>query len=111
MGENKRYKKSEIYKGVYQSKDGTWFYRYKRVFEKGGKPEYFQKGGFPTDKIAYEARMNVISGKQEVINKGEQEHSMKTFGEFFADFLKNGTDSESSILKYKRLYNAHLKIW
>lgn len=29
MGENKRYKKSEKYKGVYQRKDGTWFYRIK----------------------------------------------------------------------------------
>lgn len=111
MGENKRYKKSEIYKGVYQRKDGTWFYRYKRVFEKGGKPEYVQKGGFLTDKIAYEARMTDISLCQAVSKSERQEYSMKTFGEFFADFLKNGTDSEASILKYKRLYNAHLKIW
>ena len=29
VGENKRYKKSEKYKGVYQRKDGTWFYRIK----------------------------------------------------------------------------------
>lgn len=111
MGENKRYKKSETYKGVYQRKDGSWFYRYKRIFEDGSKPVYYQKGGFLTDKIAYEARMTDIKLSQAVSTSERQEHTMKTFGEFFADFLKNGTDSESSILKYKRLYNAHLKIW
>lgn len=111
MGENKRYKKSETYKGVYQRKDGSWFYRYKRIFEDGSKPVYYQKGGFLTDKIAYEARMTDIRLSQAVSKSERQEHTMKTFGEFFADFLKNGTDSESSILKYKRLYNAHLKMW
>ena len=111
MGENKRYKKSETYKGVYQRKDGSWFYRYKRIFEDGSKPVYYQKGGFLTDKIAYEARMTDIRLSQAVSKSERQEHTMKTFGEFFADFLQNGTDSEASILKYKRLYNAHLKIW
>ena len=32
MGENKRYKKSEKYKGVYQRKDGSWFYTIKKTF-------------------------------------------------------------------------------
>lgn len=111
MGENKRYKKSETYKGVYQRKDGTWFYRYKRIFEDGSKPVYYQKGGFLTDKIAYEARMTDIRLSQAVSKSERQEHTMTTFGEFFADFLKNGTDSEASTLKYKRLYDAQFKIW
>ena len=111
MGENKRYKKSETYKGVYQRKDGTWFYRYKRIFEDGSKPVYYQKGGFLTDMIAYEARMTDIRLSQAVSKSERQEHTMTTFGEFFADFLKNGTDSEASTLKYKRLYDAQFKIW
>lgn len=113
MGENKRYKKSEKYKGVYQSKDGTWFYRYKRIFDEGGKPVYYQKGGFLTDKIAYEARMTAIQlGQATSKPKSDREETkFRTFGEYFNDFLENGTDSASSALKYKRLYTAQLKMW
>ena len=108
-----RYKKSEKYKGVYQSKDGTWFYRYKRIFDEGGKPVYYQKGGFLTDKIAYEARMTAIQlGQATSKPKSDREETkFRTFGEYFNDFLENGTDSASSALKYKRLYTAQLKMW
>jgi len=111
MADNKRFTKSEKYKGVYQTENGLWFYRYKRIFEKGEKPTYFQKGGFLTDKIAYEARMTDIRLSQAVSKSDRKETTLRTFGEYFNDFLENGDNKESSVGKYRKLYTAHLKKW
>ena len=40
--------KSEKYKGVYQRKNGLWFYKVKKI-NKNSKPIYYQRGGFATD--------------------------------------------------------------
>ena len=49
MGENKRYGKSSRYKGVYQRKDGSWFYRIKKVLTPGAAPMFIEKSGFTSD--------------------------------------------------------------
>ena len=111
VGENKRYKKSEKYKGVYQRKDGTWFFRYKKIFEPGQPPKYYQRGGFSTELLAYEARQTYIQLDQHSTHFENSPCELCTFGEFFEDFLKCGCESSSSAAKYRSLYNSHLIIW
>lgn len=111
MGENKRYKKSEKYKGVYQRKDGTWFFRYKKIFEPGQPPKYYQRGGFSTELLAYEARQTYIQLDQYSTHFENSPCGLRTFGEFFEDFLNHGCESSSSAAKYRSLYNSHLIIW
>ena len=111
MGENKRYKKSEKYKGVYQRKDGTWFFRYKKIFEPGQPPKYYQRGGFSTELLAYEARQTYIQLEQHSTHFENSTCDLRTFGEFFEDFLKYGCESDSSAEKYRSLYRGHLSMW
>ena len=59
MGENKRYKKSEKYKGVYQSKDGSWFYRIKKTFS-DGRVEYYQQGNCQSELEAHKERISFL---------------------------------------------------
>lgn len=106
-----RYKKSENYKGVYQRKDGTWFYRYKRIFIKGEKPVYYQKSGFETEEQAYHAKQNQIRLEQFSVRGFSVDSNFQTFEEAFQDFLDNGCDSEKSRKKYKSLYDAQLSQW
>ena len=111
VGENKRYKKSEKYKGVYQRKDGTWFFRYKKIFEPGQPPKYYQRGGFSTELLAYEARQTYIQLDQYSTHFENSPCGLRTFGEFFEDFLNHGCESSSSAAKYRSLYRGHLSMW
>ncbi|MCI7357953.1 MAG: DNA (cytosine-5-)-methyltransferase [Parabacteroides sp.] len=133
MGENKRYKKSEKYKGVYQSKDGSWFYRIKKTFS-DGRVEYYQQGNCQSELEAHKERISFLREiaynanypcyQEEDISTGEIVNvpvigfhefgtcESKSFQEVFQEFLSSGfVESESSQKKYQALYNAQLYVW
>lgn len=107
------------YKGIHQRKNGTWYYRIKKIPSKGAKPVYCQYSGFVTMDDAYEARQTRLqmlsigvdawTGDKISYDK-ETEFKGSTFGEYFQEFLKN-CQSEASIKKYQSLYNAQLTMW
>ncbi len=120
MSEDKKIKyplKSENYKGVYQRKNGKWFYRVKKI-NKNCKPVYYQKGGFDTDQIAYEAKIDRLklagyskdAWTGEKISYDESEFKGITFDEFFTEFLNN-CESQTAKAKYKSIYNKNLSMW
>lgn len=110
--------KSEKYKGVYQRKNGTWFYRIKKIKKNSNKAEYYQRGGFLTDKIAYEARMNKLQIENHSIDAwtGEEYgYSMDIdtdikFSDSFNSFL-NTCESDSVRKKYTSIHKAQLSMW
>ena len=118
MSENENIKyprKSERYKGVYQRKNGTWFYRFKRVFIRGDKPKYIQESGFATEEAAHKAML--LMYRSEHYRLGDAGLPMPNekigkFGDIFKDFLVSGLfESEATRKKYKALYDAQLKMW
>ncbi len=108
------------YKGVYQRKCGTWYYRIKKVMKNGESPWVCQGSDYPTEDAAYMARLNKIhfelANRQyaELIkNYPEDENAgmrLETFETVFNKFLEQ-CDSETSIQKYKIIYNSLLKRW
>lgn len=115
MSENENIKyprKSEKYKGVFQRKDGSWFYRIKKVLAKGDDPWIYQKSGFDTEENAHRARINRIRLEQFSTGfaDGISSISDNTFDNIFNQFL-DSCNSESSKKKYKALYDAQLSIW
>ncbi len=102
-------KKKSRYKGVHQRKNGTWYYRIKRV-DDYGKPAYYQESGFKTELEAHEARIlklrRLSDSKEPFIVSPDRGIA---FGELFKEFLEIGiVDSEASKKKYQALYNAQL---
>lgn len=107
------------YQGIHQRKNGTWYYRIKKIPSKGAKPVYCQYSGFATMDDAYEARQTRLqmlsigvdawTGEKISYDK-ETEFKGLTFGEYFQEFLKN-CQSEATIKKYQSLYNAQLTMW
>lgn len=114
VGENKRYKKSEKYKGVYQRKDGTWFYRIKITLGAGEKPTYIQQGGFDSEEVAHRnrlLRLNIELYSADRWNGDAKSTAIdNSFSTVFSSFLAD-CESSSSQKKYQALYNAHLKRW
>lgn len=120
MSENENIKypqKSERYKGVYQRKNGTWFYRIKLTNKKTGEVKYIQKSGFTLEKEAYDERMKQLS-YQCWLNDGwtgekfecKRTNSDIKFSDSFAEFLDT-CQSESSKKKYTSIYHSQLSIW
>ena len=108
--------KSEKYKGVYQRKNGKWFYRVKKIKKNSTKPEYYQKGGFLTDKIANEAKITRLKLEGYPVDawsgedyKFSEVENIK-FSDSFAEFL-NSCESDSSRTKYKSIYKRQLSKW
>lgn len=114
MAETKYPIKSSTYTGVYQRKNGTWFYRAKRIID--GKEVYYQSGKFLTDKLAHDARQAKIQLELCSVDKWKSQSTQatqvqgETFGEYFQGFI-NSCDSKASAQKYKALYTAQLKMW
>lgn len=100
--------KSKKYKGIYQRKNGTWFYRLKRVVD--GKAVYYQDGGFDTELEAYRGYMEFLYSEEYQENYNEIITPV-TFKRAFEVFLEEKVNSESSRKKYQGLYDAHLYIW
>lgn len=101
------------YKGVHQRKNGTWYYRIKKIVTQGEEPTYFQQSGFATEEDANNARLSKLH--LEMFSSagwcGEvASQTGKSFGAFFQDFIKD-CKSETSTVKYTSLYNAQLSIW
>ncbi len=108
------------YKGVYQRKCGTWYYRIKKVMKNGESPWVCQGSDYPTEDAAYMERLKRI--QFELINRGYEElnkHypeddnarlSQKTFETVFNMFIEQ-CGSDSSIEKYEIIYNSLLKKW
>lgn len=108
MSENIKYpKKSEKYRGVYQRKDGTWFYRIKKVLVKGEEPFVCQESGFDTEEKAQHKRVQKLRDLDYKINDGAY-YTDITFKEAFEEFISY-TESETSRKKYMALYNAQLR--
>lgn len=109
--------KSENYTGVYQRKNGKWFYRVKKI-NKNSKPVYYQRGGFDTDKIAYEAKIDRLklagyfkdAWTGEEISYDKPEFNGVTFDDFFTEFLNN-CESQSAKEKYRSIYKVNLSMW
>ena len=104
-------RKSALYKCVFQNKNGTWFYRTKRILVKGEPPVYFEKSGFATEQAAHRALQSAIRLEQFGARGFGVKKVTATFGELFQEFLKDGCTSESSTKKYKSLYDSQLAIW
>ena len=108
--------KSEKYKGVYQRKNGTWFYRVKKIYKNSEKPVYYHFSGFSTDKDAYESkitRLRIESRRKDAWKGGEfdfQEVSEIKFSDSFSQFLEQ-CESPSAREKYKSIYKKHLSMW
>ena len=108
--------KSEKYKGVYQRKNGTWFYRVKKIHKNSSKPEYYHFSGFATDKDAYESKITRL----QIENRGKdaweggdfkyQEITEIKFSDSFSQFLEQ-CESPSAKEKYKSIYKKHLSMW
>lgn len=107
------------YKGIYQSENGTWYYRIKKVHSKGAKPKYYQEKGFVTQEEAYRARLERLrlvardvdawtGAKINYLNKPDFQGI--TFEDYFVEFIKN-CKSESTAKKYQALYDAQLTMW
>ena len=118
MSENENIKyprKSERYKGVYQRKNGTWFYRFKRVFIRGDKPEYIQESGFPTEEAAHKAMLLMYRCEHHRLGDVGlpiPNEKIGKFGDMFKAFLVSGMfESEATRKKYQALYDAQLKMW
>lgn len=116
MSENEIIKyprKSERYKGVYQRKNGTWFWRYKRKFYTSDKPEYWQCSGYPTEEAAHKGMLDAYRTTLHIDgDAGAPVEVTGTFGSLFRKWLESGfIKSESSIKKYKALYDAQLSMW
>ena len=125
--------KSQKYKGVYQRKNGTWYYRIKRKSEEG-TTDYYQSSKFQTEEDAHKARIarlrdiayregmpveeeQLRSGSFktdeyiETQNCGACEYKSKSFHDVFQDFLNDYVESDSSKKKYQAMYNAQLYVW
>ena len=116
MSENENIKyprKSEKYKGVYQRKNGTWFWRYKRKFYTSDKPEYWQYSGYPTEEAAHKGMLDAYRTTLHIDgDAGAPVEVTGTFGSMFRKWLESGwIESASSIKKYKALYDAQLSMW
>ncbi len=122
------------YKGVYQRKNGTWYYRIKKK-DSNGIIDNYQQSGFLTEEDAHKARVEHLrdiayregypfdddelrSGsfkKEQVIELqsfANYEHDLKSFHDVFQDFLHSGyVESEASKKKYQAMYNAQLCVW
>lgn len=105
--------KKSKYAGVHQRKNGTWYYRIKKIVTPGENPTYFQQSGFQTEEQAYQARQSKLhlelfssdSWHGEVPNQ-----EGIAFGEQFQSFI-NSCDSRTTAQKYRALYNAQLRMW
>ncbi|MCQ5128804.1 DNA (cytosine-5-)-methyltransferase [Butyricicoccus faecihominis] len=103
------------YKGIYQSENGTWYYRIKKVHSKGEKPKYYEKGGFVTQGEAFQARqtrlqietVGIDTWTGDKISYEKSDFTGMTFEDYFMEFLKSVKSAE----KYQSLYDAQLKIW
>lgn len=103
--------KSTKYKGIFQRKSGTWFYRIKQV-DNYGKEKYYQQSGFYSEEDANKARLKKLSDlsvNEDYILDWCKMTSDDTFGKVFNEFLSSDyINSESSRKKYKDLYNSQL---
>lgn len=125
--------KSQKYKGVYQRKNGTWYYRIKRKSEEG-TIDYYQASKFQTEEDAHKARISRLRDiayregmpvEEEQLRSGSFktdeyietqscgacEYELKTFHDVFQDFLKDYVESDASKKKYQAMYNAQLYVW
>ena len=123
MAEDKDIKyplKSKKYDGVFQRKNGQWFYRIKKIIKEGEEPWVCQKSNYPTEDAAYMAKVERI--QRELINRNyeelikdypEDENAglrMETFETVFNMFIEH-CGSDSSVEKYEIIYNSLLKRW
>lgn len=112
QGEEIKYPiKSKSYKGVYQRKNGTWFYRAKRIVE--GKEVYYQRGGFANEQAAYDSmitRLRIELFAHANVHNRKYPEKIISFGEAFDLFLTT-CKSESSKKKYHALYTAQMTEW
>ena len=92
-------------KGIFQRKNGTYFWRLKRVLE-NGEVVYSQKSGFKTEKEAI-ADLNLAKRKYNP-KKCDLRKKSILFEDLFYDMLDK-VPSESSKKKYLAIYTAQLE--
>lgn len=107
-GEIKYPCKSKKYKGVYQRKNGTWFYRVKRVVN--GKDIYYQQSGYDTELEAHRASIQDL-WEEEYQNNYNEIITITTFKHAFKEFMFKKVNSKPTREKFQGIYNKHLYIW
>ncbi len=98
-------KKSKENKGIYQRKNGTFYFRFKRILE-DGKVIYIHQSGFSSEGEAVKA-MEVEKRKFNP-KKCDLRRKAILFDDLLFDLVERGV-SETSKAKYLSIYNARLK--
>ena len=125
--------KSQKYTGVYQRKNGTWYYRIKRKSVEG-TTDCYRGCKFKTEEDAHKARISRLRDiayregmpiEDEQLRSGSFrtdeyietqscaacDYESKSFHDVFQDFLNDYVESDSSKKKYQAMYNAQLYVW
>lgn len=95
-------KKSSKNKGIYQRKNGTFYFRFKKILE-DGEVIYIQKSGFSSEEDAV-AAMEIEKRKFNP-KKCDLRKKAILFDDLFFDLINKGV-SETSKVKYLSIYNS-----